>query len=426
MLNPNDLKAALERLAAGKGTEADQQAVQEALQSRHVTLASGTRAVAVGGNVTDAVFISGDNNIVFKGEQAETIRQALAAYFAPGPGSAPPVPGLVIGRDEALGDLKERLGLSKDRPGAMQVLTTVRGWPGVGKTTIATALAHDEEIIKAFPDGVLWVSLGQKPNVLSEMATWGRALGTDDLLRAPTLKEATAQLTAHLRKKRMLLLVDDVWETEHAAPFQQARGSECALLITTREAGIANALAPTPEAVYNLPVLTEENALKLLAALAPTVVNQHRDECLELVRSLECLPLALQVAGHTLNVEAAMGWGVTELLKDLQEGAKLLSEQAPADRIDLETGTTPTVAALLKKSTDRLEEQIRECFAYLGAFAPKPATFDLAAMKAVWQIDDARPIVRELTNRGLLEPVGGRFQMHALLVTHAKALCTME
>lgn len=423
MLNPNDLKAALERLATGRETETDQLAVQEALQSGHVALASGTRAIAVGGNVTDAVFITGDNNFVFKGEQAETIRQALAAYFAPGPGSAPPVPGLVIGRDEALGDLKERLGLSKDRPGAMQVLTTVRGWPGVGKTTIATALAHDEEIIKAFTDGVLWVSLGQKPNILSEMATWGRALGTDDLLRAPTLKEATTQLTALLRKKRMLLLVDDVWETEHAAPFQQARGSECALLITTREAGIANALAPTPEAVYNLPVLTEENALKLLAALAPAVVAQHRDECFDLVRSLECLPLALQVAGHTLNVEAAMGWGVTELLKDLQEGAKLLSEQAPADRIDLETGTTPTVAALLKKSTDRLEEQIRECFAYLGAFAPKPATFDLAAMKAVWLVDDAKPIVRELTNRGLLEPVGGRFQMHALLVAHARALC---
>jgi hypothetical protein len=387
------------------------------------SFAAQNRHVVIGGDVKKSVIVAGDNNIVFKSAQAETIRQALAAYFLPGPGSAPPVPGLVIGRDEALGDLKERLGLSNDKAGAMHVLTTVRGWPGVGKTTIATALAHDEEIIKAFPDGVLWVSLGQKPNILSEMATWGRALGTDDLLRAPTLKEATAQLTALLRKKRMLLLVDDVWETEHAAPFQQARGSECALLITTREASVANALAPTPDAVYNLPVLTEDNALKLLAALAPAVVAQHRDECLELVRSLECLPLALQVAGHTLNVEAAMGWGVTELLKDLREGSKLLAEKAPADRIDLETGITPTVTALLQKSTDRLDEHTREYFAYLGAFAPKPATFDLAAMKAVWQVEDARPLVRELTNRGLLEPVGGRFQMHALLVAHARALC---
>jgi len=78
---------------------------------------------------------------------------------------------------------------------------------------------------------------------------------------------------------------------------------------------------------------------------------------------------------------------------------------------------------LLKNSTDRLDEQTRECFAYLGAFAPKPATFDINAMKFVWQVEDARPIVRELVNRGLLEPVGGRFQMHALLVAHARSLC---
>lgn len=421
-----DLKAALSHLAANTGTEADQQAVQDALRSGQISFVSGTRAIAVGGNVTDAVFITGDKNIIFKGEEADMIRLALAAYFASGPGSVPPVPGLLIGRDEALHELKERLVINKDKLDEIQVLITVRGWPGVGKTTIATALAHDEEIIKAFPDGVLWVSLGQKPNVLSEMATWGQALGTNDMLRAPTLKEATAQLAALLRKRRMLLLVDDVWEAEHAAPFQQACGSKCALLITTREPGLANALAPTPDAVYNLPVLTEENSLKLLAALAPTVVDQHHQECLELVRSLECLPLALQVAGHMLNVETAMGWGVTELLAELREGARLLEEKAPIDRMDYETQTTPTVATLLKKSTDRLDEQTRECFAYLGAFAPKPATFDLMAMKAVWMMEDAKPIARELVNRGLLEPVGGRFQMHALLVAHAQSLCTEE
>jgi hypothetical protein len=423
-----DLKAALARLDAGTGTEADQQVVQEALRRGQILLASGDRAVAIGGNVTDAVFITGNQNIVFKGDEADTIRQALAAYFAPKPGSTPPVPSLIIGRDDALDELKQRLGITAkgDKPTSMQVLTTVRGWPGVGKTTVATAIAHDLEIKKAFPDGVLWVSLGQKPNLFSEMATWGRALGTDDLLRAPTLKEATTQLAALLRKKRMLLLVDDVWEAEHAAPFQQACGNKCALLITTREPGLANALAPTPDAVYNLPVLTEENALKLLATLAPTVVDQHANECSELVRSLGCLPLALQVAGHMLSVEAAMHWGVTELLAELREGARLLEEKAPVDRMDYEAQTIPTVAALLKKSTDRLDEQTRECFAYLGAFAPKPATFNLSAMTAVWQVEDAKPIARELVNRGLLEPVGGRFQMHTLLVAHARSLCTEE
>jgi NB-ARC domain len=343
------------------------------------------------------------------------------------PGSAPPVPNLFIGRDEGLHDLKQRLGIVPGgaAAGPMQVITAMRGWPGVGKTTMAAALANDDEVKKAFPGGVLWISLGEKPTLLSALATWGRALGTDELLKAPTLKEATAQLAALLQSRRMLLIVDDVWETEHAEPFRQARSATCALVFTTRIPTVADALAPVPDAIYNLPVLTEENALKLLRALAPAVVDAYPTESRDLVRDLEFLPLALQVAGHMLNAEARKGWSVTTLLSELRSGAKLLSEKAPADRIDLEKQTIPTVAVLLKKSTERLDDETRDCFAYLGAFAPKPATFDVAAMRHVWGVEDAKPIADTLMDRGLLEPVGnGRFQMHALLVALAKSLLT--
>lgn len=70
-----------------------------------------------------------------------------------------------------------------------------------------------------------------------------------------------------------------------------------------------------------------------------------------------------------------------------------------------------------------LDPYTRDCFAYLGVFASKPATFDLDAMSSVWQTEDPRPVVRELADHGLLEPAGdGRFQMHALLVQHARSL----
>src|SRR6185503_17619517 len=96
--------------------------------------------------------------------------------------------------------------------------------PGVGKTTLVGVFGRDTDTQKAFPDGVLWTSLGQKPNLISEMARWGRALGTDELLRAPTLDDATAQLRLLLQRKRMLLIVDDVWEPGHAHPFIEACG----------------------------------------------------------------------------------------------------------------------------------------------------------------------------------------------------------
>jgi len=142
------------------------------------------------------------------------------------------------------------------------------------------------------------------------------------------------------------------------------------------------------------------------------------------VNSFNGLPLALQVAGRLLNTEADYGFDVTQLIHELREGAKLLEATAPADRTDLVMETTPTLAALLEQSLERLDEKTKECYAYLGVFAPKPATFDMEAMKFVWQVDDPKLTIKTLVDRGLLEfvPELSRYQMHALLVMLAKTL----
>jgi hypothetical protein len=301
-------------------------------------------------------------------------------------------------------------------------LAVVRGWPGVGKTTLVSVLSRDPDVSDAYPDGVLWTSLDQNPQLMSILAAWGRTLGRDDFLRIATPQEAAAQLATTLHQKRMLLVVDDVWDAGHAAYFLQAQGPQCGLLFTTRLPEVAQAIAQKEETIYALPVLTEEDAVKLMRLLAREVVDQYPGECRELIRDLECLPLALHVAARLLRAESKLGWGMSELLVEIRAGAKLIAAQAPADRA--ESGRIPSVQALLQKSTDMLDEHTRECFAFLGAFAPKPATFDLAAMKAVWEVDDPKPVVRTLAGHGLLEPVaGGRFQMHALLVAHARSLC---
>ncbi|MEP0805574.1 MAG: hypothetical protein HRF47_08800 [Chloroflexota bacterium] len=359
----------------------------------------------------------------------------MKAYTLGRPGSAPPPPSLVIGRDDVIQALKERLRASlesnssvqvlTDSKFSLQVLTVIKGWPGVGKTTIASALAYDPEIARMFPDGVLWTSLGQEPNLLSEIATWGRALGTEEILKAKSIEEAQNLLAGLLRNKRMLLIVDDVWKAEDAIPFKVG-GPGCATLITTRLDAIANALAPMAENIYRLKVLRDEDALELLRQLAPSVVNQHPSECLVLVQELEGLPLALQVAGRLLSTEASYGFGVSQLINELREGARLLASAAPADRTDLTLETTSTIAALLKRSLDHLDEKTKECYAYLGIFAPKPATFDTDAVKYMWQIEDPKPVIRTLVDRGLLEyvPELDRYQMHPLLVMLAKSLLT--
>jgi hypothetical protein len=89
------------------------------------------------------------------------------------------------------------------------------------------------------------------------------------------------------------------------------------------------------------------------------------------------------------------------------------------------SAVSPTVAALLHKSTDRLDPLIRKRFTRLAPFAPRPASFELEAMAAVWKVDEveARRTVDVLLDRGLLEPLGaGEFQIHQVLVQHAKSL----
>lgn len=335
----------------------------------------------------------------------------------------PPLPSLVIGRDEALKEIKRRLGIG----GAdMRAFTVIQGWPGVGKSTTVALLAHDPETTEQFPDGVLWASLGENPSILGELSAWADAFDLGEPGRVRKVEEISAQLTAVLREKRVLLIVDDVWQAEHAQPFRVG-GQMCALVVTSRLNDVANALAPTAFDLYRLPVLTDSAALELLAKLTPETTTEYPDEARELVRDLEGLPLAVHVAGRLLHSEAHLGWGIRELLVELRAGAGLLQAQAPSEMLGAGSDTTPTVAALLKRSTDLLDAEMRRRFAYLGLFVPKPATFDLEAMAVAWDVDDPKPGARVLVNRGLLEPVsGGRFQMHALLVLHARSLLEEE
>jgi hypothetical protein len=151
--------------------------------------------------------------------QAATAVTAMASVL-------PPLPSLVIGRDEALQEIKGRLGSGS---ADMRAITVIQGWPGVGKSSLAAMLAHDQDIAQRFPDGVLWASLGEGPSILGQLSVWADALNLSEPGRASKIEEISAQLTAALRDKRMLLIVDDVWWAEHATPFRLG-GQMCALV----------------------------------------------------------------------------------------------------------------------------------------------------------------------------------------------------
>lgn len=344
-------------------------------------------------------------------------------------GGVPHLPPLFVGREQDIADLKQRLGVQRvqvaasDERSNLQVMTAMRGWPGVGKTTLATALAYEHDVVETFSDGIVWASLGESPDGAQILRRWANELGvklSDDSASLPALSQ---ELSLALHNRAILAIIDDVWQAAHAEPLCIA-GRYGAMLITTRLDEVARALAARSQDIFVLNVLSEEASLALLQELAPGVVADFPQESTELVKALEGLPLALRVAGRVLHTEYERGFTIRDLLDELP---KLVLEQpAPSDRTDYVNATTPTVRALLKKSTDLLSEETRIYYAYLGAFAPKPAVFlgyeDVA--QRIWEIDEreARQVFGELMDYGLLERQDDYYTIHALLVLHAQSL----
>ena len=141
---------------------------------------------------------------------------------------------------DEFGRLKNLL-LSPDRRETVAITTALSGAGGFGKTTLAAALCHDEDIIQNFDDGILWVTLGQNPNVMGGLVTAYAAL-TGERPGFASEEDAAFQLGQKLEDRTCLLVIDDVWDEAHLRPFLRG-GKGCARLFTTRNAEIASSKA---------------------------------------------------------------------------------------------------------------------------------------------------------------------------------------
>ena len=83
--------------------------------------------------------------------------------------AATDLPGNYVRRQVEYDRLRGML-LDPDRQSPVAITTSLRGPGGFGKTTLAKALCQDPDIQEAFDDGILWVTLGEKPNVRDGLA----------------------------------------------------------------------------------------------------------------------------------------------------------------------------------------------------------------------------------------------------------------
>ncbi|MCW5849727.1 MAG: hypothetical protein KIT87_06565, partial [Anaerolineae bacterium] len=181
--------------------------------------------------------------------------------------SVPARPEGLVGRDQRVADIVTLL-----RQGAPRV--AVHGLPGVGKTTLAAALAYSRDILRLLPGGVLWASLGPTGSPATALAAWSIALGVP-LGEASRPDDRAQRLQAVLAQRPPCLVVlDDAWRYEQVRPLLGVATPDSAFLLTTRQADLARAFSP--RATLYLPELPTSEAADLLVEICPPVATADR------------------------------------------------------------------------------------------------------------------------------------------------------
>jgi hypothetical protein len=279
-------------------------------------------------------------------------RQKRVAMMAPEP------PADFVQRPSEFNALKKQLLDAKGD--AVAITAALRGAGGYGKTTLAKALAHDADIQDAYFDGILWATLGERPEslllIISDLVT--RLTGTQPGLN--TIDAAASALGEALGDRRILLVVDDVWREQDLARFLQG-GSGTTRLVTTRN----DSTLPTHALRQSLDAMRDSEAVELIANGLPVPCQQR--ELTALAARLGEWPLLLKLVNgflrdRVLKLRQSLPLAIAAANQRLDEKGFTVFDARN------ETERAKAVALTIGVSLELLDQAGRDRFVELGIF----------------------------------------------------------
>jgi WD40 repeat protein len=294
--------------------------------------------------------------------------------------TVPLLPNKLVKRPEEVERLRN--AVIGDNEAGQSMQTALLGMGGLGKTVLAQELCHDQVVQDAFPDGVIWVTIGRQTDVLLEqMREVGKALQDEDSEAYDNPTAAANQLRTLLQNKAVLLLLvlDDVWNERDVEPFL-VDAPRCRLLMTTRDSEIALSLGATQ---FKLALFSASQALRLLQKWA----GRNDDPAFaKIAERLGFLPLALRIAGARIS-EGMKG---DEWLQEFTH----ISEIKLGRRSDK---PNENLRVCLDLSLDSLTEQERPLYYSLGIF-PEDLSIPSTPIIRLWRYKE-----RSLSDHDCLE-----------------------
>jgi NB-ARC domain/APAF-1 helical domain len=265
----------------------------------------------------------------------------------------------------------------------------VQGMGGIGKTVLAAALAHDSEMRQAFSDGIYWLTIGQKPNLLELQNQLLRQVsGSKETLT--TEQEAKDALREALECRHVLLVVDDAWTIDHACAFS-VTALPARLLITTRNNEVLVGLGAEE---HRVDVLSPSDALTMLAEwVGEKSPDKLPAEAAEVAKECGYLPLALAMIGAMIRLRPTAWKDALGRLRRADLGA--IKRNFPGYPY-------PDLLRAIEVSVEGLESADRERYLDLAVF-PEDQPIPEEALRVLWNLDelDTRDCMTRLVARSL-------------------------
>jgi DNA-binding SARP family transcriptional activator/tetratricopeptide (TPR) repeat protein len=337
------------------------------------------------------------------------------------PAMLPPDAAAFSGRSSELAELDALLadretGAAPGHPATAVAISAVSGTAGVGKTALAVHWAH--RVAAHFPDGQLYANLrgfdprGRVLDPSEALRGLIEALGTPAERIPADLDAQVGVYRSLLAGKRVLVVVDNVRDAEHARPLLPGSAG-CLGVVTSRNA-LTGLIATDGAHPILLDVLSTVEAWELLAGRLGAARVAAEPEAVEaIIAACARLPLALTIAAARAR---QTGFSLAAIAEELGDAGSRLDALDAGD-------PTSQVRSVLSWSYTALTSPAARLFRLLGLYPGPDISAAAVASLAAYPVAEVRPLLTELTRANLLsEHAPGRYTFHDLLRDYASEL----
>jgi hypothetical protein len=375
----------------------------------------------------DAVFVGHLRAAL--GEEPSLVAWSGDSSKTPRPVSSEQAPADYVERPELTAPLLAHLLVDEPAPKGRAIISAVHGMGGIGKTTIASWLIRRPEVEQRFPDGRIWITLGEEPQDDALKIINDRMSQLDSAFKAKATEQvARDELAALLHSRSIVFVIDDVW------PGQSAEIAKALIVPSPRSRFLLTSR-------FRLSELTDDRRLEakefelykmsigqgtelIVSTLGRELSGTEKALVEQLCEAVDGHPLALVLAAA--RIKRGRPWDV--LLEDLTvEIARLevLDKPARKPETNLAKRRQNSVVASLMLSVRDLSRFEQQLFAWLGVVF-KDATITPSMCATLWSTAkwEALEYLGDLASVGLLSAREDAYRLHHLMHDVALKLLT--